>query len=75
MVLLHLGPVEGVSDYPVAGCQSHVVSCNVAYCFVGMSFFLMSGCSMCWLSFRALLGVNVVPNDMVLGSGVDSTLA
>ena len=71
MVLLDLGLVEGVSDHPVARCPSHVVSWNVARCFVGMSFFLMSGCPLCWLTFHTLLGVDVVANDMVLGLGVD----
>ena len=75
MVLLDLGLVEGACDYPVARCASHVVSWNVARCFVGMSFFLMSGCSLCWVTFRALIGVDVVANDMVLGLGVDVVLA
>ena len=75
MVLLDLGLVEGVSDHPVARCPSHVASCNVARCFVGMSFFLMSGCPLCCLTFRTLLGVDVVVNDMVLGLGVDVVLA
>ena len=73
--LLVVGSSEGVSDYPVARCPSHVVSWNLARCLVGMSFFLMSGCSLCWLTFRALLGVDVVANDMVLGLGVDVVLA
>ena len=40
-----------------------------------MSFFLRSGCPRCRLTFRALLGVDVVANDMVLGLGVDVMLA
>ena len=70
MVLLDLGVVEGVCDHPVACCPLHVVSWNVARCFVGMSFFLMSGCPL-----HDLLGVDVVANDMVLGLGVDVVLA
>ena len=75
MVPLDLGVVEGVCDYLVARCPLHVVSWNVARGFVGMSFFLRSGCPRCWLTFRALLGVDVIVNDMVLGLGVVVVLA
>ena len=75
MVPLNLGVVKGVCDYPVARCPLHVVSWNVARCFVGMSFFLRSGCPRSWLTFHALLGVDVVANDMVLGLEVDVVLA